>query len=320
MKDKLIHYSVGAVLYTPANNKDITRKLFDNYFGEKFSLAFCLEDTIPDNKVKQAETILVDTIMRLYEAKEMLHKNFYLPKLFIRVRTPSQIEDLMNRLGEARKIITGFNIPKFDVSNAKEYTDAITAINEWDENTYYMMPILESKPLVQNDNLKSYLNLLKTYVDKIEPYVLGIRVGGNDLSGLFGVRRHSFETIYDVKPVASILTDILLVFGTDYVVSGAVWDYYNGEAWAQGLADEVQKDITAGFVGKTAIHPKQIAVINEASKVLKEDYEDAKAILNWNDENLLVSGSTLGSRMSEQKTHFRWAEKILFMAEYFGVR
>lgn len=321
MKNNVIYYSVGALMYCPANNRGIVKKLVDNAFGEKFSLAFCLEDTINDNKVEEAEEILVNTIKKLYEVKTELGINFYLPKIFIRVRRPDQIEDLMERFGDARTIITGFNTPKFDESNADDYISAVKEINSKFDGTYYIMPILESPAMVDLRTRYDFLYSMKEKLDTIEELVLNVRVGGNDLSNVFGLRRHSFETVYDIKPVANILTDILTVFSKDYVVSGAVWEYYNGENWDLGLVHEVQKDITAGFIGKTVIHPKQIDVINKASRVLKEDYEDAIAILSWSDDaDSMVKGSNLKSRMNEYKTHFNWASKIKYLAEYYGIK
>lgn len=325
MKDDVIYYSVGALMYCPANNTKIVDKLVKNEFGTKFSLALCLEDTINDNKVEEAEVILVETIKDLYK----LYKRgveFYLPKIFIRVRRPDQISDLMGRFGDAIEIITGFNTPKFDESNADSYIREIKHINEYYKGKsmykyFYIMPILESHVMVDLRTRYDFLYLMKEKLDAIMLYVLNIRVGGNDLSNVFGLRRHSFETVYDIKPVADILIDILSVFSKDYVVSGAVWEYYNGENWDIGLANEIQKDITAGFCGKTVIHPKQIDVINKCCRVLKEDYEDAKAILDWDENaNSMVHGSNLKSRMNEAKTHTNWAIRTMFLAEYYGLK
>lgn len=317
MKNGSIYYSVGALLYCPANNSGIISKLQRGEFGNKFSLAFCLEDSINDNKVDEAEQILVETLTTLFQSRG----SFYLPKIFIRVRKPSQITDLAKRLGYAREIVTGFNVPKFDLSNADSYIDEILAVNKEYKEKFYMMPIIESHEIVDLRTRIPFLYKIKDKLDKISELVLNVRVGGNDLSNVFGLRRHSFESVYDIKPVADILTDILTVFSQDYVVSGAVWEYYNGENWSNGLADELQKDITAGFIGKTVIHPKQIGVVNEACKVLKEDYEDAMSILNWDTEKAdMVHGSKLSSRMNEYKTHVNWANKIKYLAEYYGIR
>lgn len=320
MKNNKIYYSVGALMYTPANNRGIVEKLKTNEFGDKFSLAFCLEDTINDNKVEEAEEILVDTMHQLYDLWDR-DIDFYLPKLFIRVRRPDQIMDLMERFGDARQLITGFNVPKFDETNADNYIEEILKINTKWGRKCYIMPILESPAMVDLRTRFDFLYAMKDKLDTIEELVLNIRVGGNDLSHVFGLRRHSFETVYDIAPVADILKDILTVFSKDYCVSGAVWEYYNGENWDLGLAAEIQKDITAGFIGKTVIHPKQIDVINKSCRVLKEDYEDAKAILGWSDDaDSMVAGSNLQSRMNEVKTHTNWAEKIMYLAEYYGIK
>lgn len=316
-----ICYSVGALMYCPANNGGIVNKLLNNEFGDKFSLALCLEDTINDNKVEEAEEILVSTINKLYNKYKGGSCNFYLPKIFIRVRRPSQIGDLTKRFGDAREIITGYNTPKFDLSNADAYMNEILGINKTYNRVFYIMPIIESHEIVDLRTRVPFLYKIKDKLDSISDLVLNIRVGGNDLSNVFGLRRHSFETVYDIKPVADILTDILTVFSQDYVVSGAVWEYYNGENWDLGLANEVQKDITAGFIGKTVIHPKQIDVINKSCRVLKEDYEDALSILDWSpDANSMVSGSNLKSRMNEAKVHSNWARKTIYLAEYYGVK
>lgn len=320
MKNDVIYYSVGALMYCPANNLTIVDKLVKNEFGDKFSLAFCLEDTINDNKVEEAEAILVETICDIYKTCKR-GIEFYIPKIFVRVRRPDQIMDLMERFGDARELITGFNTPKFDRSNADDYIQSVKEVNQKWGRICYIMPILESYEMVDLRTRYDFLYSMKEKLDSIENLVLNIRVGGNDLSHLFGLRRHSFETVYDIKPVSDILIDILTVFSQDYVVSGAVWEYYNGENWDLGLAEEVRKDLVAGFCGKTVIHPKQIDVINKSCRVLREDFEDAKSILSWDkDANSLVSGSNLNSRMNEVKTHGNWAVKTMYMAEYYGLK
>ena len=65
------------------------------------------------------------------------------------------------------------------------------------------------------------------------------------------------------------------------MISGPVWEYYNGPNWRQGLENEIIDDRLCGFVGKTVIHPNQIEVVNASYKITKHDLEDAKAILNW---------------------------------------
>lgn len=318
MKNDKIYYSVGALMYCPANNAKIVDKLVNNEFGDKFSLAFCLEDAIGDNHVRDAELVLIQSLKRLYTLQD---DGFYMPKIFVRVRRPEQIVRLYKEFGAAAELVCGFCVPKFDQSNSKEYIKAISDVNDLSgDRIVYMMPILESHEMIDLRTRYDFLYDMKEQIDSIEAYVLNVRVGGNDLCNQFGLRRHGYETIYGVQPVASILTDILTVFSQDYVVSGPVWEYYSGSNCDVGLYDEVLADLLAGFVGKTVIHPNQIGVFNRACAVPKADYDDAIAILGWDQgASSMVAGSAKGERMNEAKVHRNWAEKIAYMAEYYGV-
>lgn len=317
MKNLEFYYSVGALLYCPANNKTVADSIINERFGKNFSLALCLEDTINDNSVKEAEEILKDTISKIYVERQ--NKNFFLPKIFIRVRNAEQINRLYNTLDKFSEIIVGFILPKFSISNADIYIDTICKINSKRKTPFYIMPILESPDIVNLKNRANILYALKEKLDKIEDIVLNIRVGGNDLCHIFGFRRKSNETIYEIGTIANIFSDIVTVFGIDYVISAPVWEYYNGENWQEGLEREIKFDKLFGFTGKTVIHPNQIEVLNNCYKVSKKDYDDALSILNWNtNSNSLVSGSTSKERMNEYKTHYNWAQKIVLLSKVFG--
>ena len=84
--------------------------------------------------------------------------------------------------------------------------------------------------------------------------------------------------------------------------------------------DSKLQELLNGFVGKTVIHPNQIAVVNHALKVSGKDYADAMEILNWNRDGLLVGKSCAGERMNEVRTHLNWALKTAALAEIYGIR
>ena len=162
---------------------------------------------------------------------------------------------------------------------------------------------------------------MKAKIDSVKDIVINIRVGGNDFSNEFATRRHYDETIYDILPIAQLLGDILTVFSRDYVLSGPVWEFFSSdnEEWKRGLRNELKLDRLNGFIGKTVIHPKQINVVNEALKVTNKDFEDAKAILNWDENGLQVGKSFSGERMNEVHTHINWAIKTITLAGIYGV-
>ncbi|MEG1292242.1 MAG: HpcH/HpaI aldolase/citrate lyase family protein, partial [Lachnospiraceae bacterium] len=297
----------------------IVPSLVNETFGTQFSLALCLEDTIRDELVMEAEKDLNHSLHQLSEESQT--KNFYLPKIFIRVREPRQIGRIYHLLQDVASLITGFIVPKFSLANADDYISEILRVNETSSHAIYMMPILESPTMINLQTRYDILYGLKNKLDHISQLVLNIRVGGNDLCHNFGFRRHSNESIYEVLPVAGILADIFTVFGMEYVVSGPVWEYYSGKNWKEGLEKELRLDQLNGFVGKTVIHPNQIAIVNQGLSVAEADYEDAASILNWNaDLAGLVSGSSHKERMNEFKTHHNWAKKIMMLSQLYGIK
>lgn len=312
-------YSVGALLYSPALNNKIGRTILGGTLGDKYSLALCLEDTIAPDMVETAEKQAGETLRQLFEARQ--ERDVYLPKLFIRVREPEQMQRVWKRIRPYREIFTGFIFPKYTVSNAAAYNQEMIRINEMSDRKIYMMPILESRDIVDFRTRMEILGQIRDQVDAMEDLVLNVRVGGNDFSNEFAARRHYDETIYDILPIAQLLGDILTVFSRDYVVSGPVWEFFSSDnhEWKRGLMQELKLDRLNGFIGKTVIHPKQIPVVNEMLKVTSKDYEDAKAILNWDNSGLQVGKSFGGERMNEVRTNYNWAKKTMLLSELYGI-
>lgn len=319
MNNSLLYYSVGALLYCPANRKTIVDSIVQQRFGTKYSLALCLEDTIRDDCVAEAEHILANSLHLL--AEQTQKSQFYLPKIFVRVRNARQIGRLCKIFGETTRLVMGFILPKFSLENADLYIEEIIRANELHSQPIFTMPIFESPSIIDLRHRTEILYILKEKIDQIEDKILNIRVGGNDLCHAFGYRRHDDESIHQIRPIADIFSDIITVYGQNYIVSGPVWEYYHSSNWERGLYHEIADDKLCGFIGKTVIYPSQIAVVNEAYKVSQRDYKDAAAILNWDKtSHSLVAGSVNGERMNEYKTHSNWALRTLLTAEYFGVK
>ncbi len=312
-------YSVGALLYSPALNGKVAEGVMQEKYGTCYSLALCLEDTIADDSVELAEDQLERTLRTLLEEKD--RRRFYLPKIFVRVRSCEQLRRLSERLLPCFGVLTGFIFPKYSLPNADGYNRTMREINESAGRKVWMMPILESRDIVEYATRREVLTELKGKIDSVRDLVLNVRVGGNDFSNEFAARRHYDETIYDILPIAQLLGEILTVFSREYVVSGPVWEFFSSdnEEWKRGLQCELKLDRLNGFVGKTVIHPKQISVVNEALKVSRKDYEDAREILHWDENGLQVGKSFAGERMNEVKTHINWALKTMTLAEIYGI-
>lgn len=319
---EILMYSLGALLYMPAINKNIAEIIYTQKYAGLKSVCLCLEDSISDTSVEAAEQNVVE-VFRLLEAQILENKGLEreFPLIFIRVRVAEQMLDLYDRI--ASPLLSGFIMPKFDLDNAQEYKAAAVEINKKSSNTVYVMPIIESRTVAAPNERVKILTELKSVIDSISDYVLNIRVGGNDFCNVFGIRRGVDETIYDIGVIRDILSDIYGVFGTEYVVSAPVWEYFDGNGsveWREGLENELRLDRLNGFIGKTAIHPSQVAVINNSLMVDYADFLDACSILNWNDKKRGVAKGKLNCRMNEVKVHRRWAYKTTILASIYGVK
>ena len=317
-------YRVGGLLYMPAFQKNIVPKIAQGSIPCLTSIAFCLEDAIRTSALAAAEQSL-HAILR--DLQTLAVQGTTLPLLFVRVRTPEHFAHVLETFADVRAVLTGFVLPKFDLDNAAAYL-AIVQQECAAGRQVFIMPTLETRMIAACDTRPAVLRKLHELLAPVQDAVLNIRVGGNDFSHLYGLRRPVTATIYDVGIVRDILLAILNVFAADYVVSGPVWNYFGARdagdaAWMEGLRRELACDRLHGFIGKTAIHPCQLPLIYDSLSVSREDYDDACRLLQVatdETQGLGVEKSAGGHRMNEVTCHSRWAKRMLTLAAIYGIR
>jgi transposase len=138
------------------------------------------------------------------------------------------------------------------------------------------------------------------------------RFGGNDLLNVMGLRRPTGRTAYEspLGPVIGSLVATFLPWG--FAMSAPVFERFSDVAL---LREEVARDIEHGLVTKSAIHPDQIAVIQGAFAVPREEVEEARQILAPDVPAVFAHDGV----MCEPATHRAWAERLLSRASAFGV-
>lgn len=332
---EILQYCVGSLLYTPATNKKIANKILNKEIPHLKSIALCLEDAIGSGQVAEAEKQVKETLSVLDGNKNFLEGD--LPLIFIRVREPQQMWRLYRKCGSLLELITGFLIPKFNKDNMQDYIENFHKVKEKMETPLYILPIIESTNAIYIQKRIDNLLQIREGLDLIKDEVLNVRVGGADFSNIFGIRRKMSDTIWDVRVVANCLADIINMFSKDYVVSGAVWEYFDSGklnygydistgvqiqlvdyAWKIGLKKELYLDKLNGMIGKTCIHPKQLEWVQKSLIVNREDYEDATQIVNASvSEYGVLNGH---GKMNELRTHINWAKKIIKLASIYGVK
>lgn len=332
---EILQYCVGSLLYTPATNKKIANKILNKEIPHLKSIALCLEDAIGSGQIAEAEKQVKETLSVLDGNKNFLEGD--LPLIFIRVREPQQMWRLYRKCGSLLELITGFLIPKFNKDNMQDYIENFHKVKEKMETPLYILPIIESTNAIYIQKRIDNLLQIREGLDLIKDEVLNVRVGGADFSNIFGIRRKMSDTIWDVRVVSNCLADIINMFSKDYVVSGAVWEYFDSGklnygydistgvqiqlvdyAWKIGLKKELYLDRLNGMIGKTCIHPRQLEWVQKSLIVNREDYEDATQIVNASvSEYGVLNGH---GKMNELRTHINWAKKIIKLASIYGVK
>lgn len=338
-----LQYCLGATLYMPGT-KDIKDKVL-NHQLDVTSLVMCCEDAIKEEDLPVAEQNILnhmDFFADKIEAGELSHDD--IPLIFVRVRNVQHFKSFAQRItAKQASVLTGFNFPKFDSKNALETLRTLVEVNSRLGVVLYGMPILEGEEVAFRELRNKELLLLRNILEPYKDLILNIRVGGTDMSSLFGVRRGINSTVYDIMPVRDALSDVLNFFNrfNDYCVSAAVWEYFRAykdddindvikrnfrnalikgddiiNPAIDGLLKEVLIDRANGFVGKTIIHPTHARFVNAMFAVVEEEYHDAVQILHTSGG---VVKSEHGDKMNEIGPHRRWAEKIAKRADIYGV-
>ncbi|MFE9801361.1 HpcH/HpaI aldolase/citrate lyase family protein [Streptomyces goshikiensis] len=342
---RILAAALGATLYSPATRPSLAADIRKQAARGVVSMVLCLEDSISDADVRGGEDNLVRQFAELDgDADEH-------PLLFIRVREPEQIPDLVRRLGGTASRLAGFVLPKFGEQRGIGFLDAVAeAETSAGLPRLYAMPVLETPELLHLETRVETLSGISRTVNDYRERVLALRLGVTDFCSAYGLRRTPDMTAYDVQIVAGVIADVVNVLsradGTGFTVTGPVWEYFRSqqrlfkpqlrrspfleegveelrtaliEHDLDGLLREIELDRANGLLGKTCIHPAHVTPVHALSVVSHEEFSDAQDILRPERGGGGVLRSAYTNKMNEVKPHRAWAERTMLRAEVFGV-
>ncbi|WP_069172643.1 HpcH/HpaI aldolase/citrate lyase family protein [Streptomyces griseus] len=340
---RVLSVALGATLYSPATRPRLADDVIKLAGRGVVSMVLCLEDSIDDAEVVGAEANLVQ------QFAELERRAAAVPLLFIRVREPEQITDLVKRLGSSVQLLSGFVLPKFTRERGELFLEALTTAEIAGGRRLFAMPVLESPELLHLESRHETLRGIARTVDTYRDRILALRLGVTDFCSAYGLRRAPDMTAYDVQIVGSVIGDVVNVLGradgSGYTITGPVWEYFRlqermfkpqlrrspfmGRAEElrtaliehdlDGLLREIELDRANGLLGKTCIHPSHVMPVHALSVVSHEEYSDAQDILRSDRDGGGVLRSAYTNKMNEVKPHRAWAERTLQRAEVFGV-
>ena len=278
-------YRLGGSLYVPVTHRDVLSVANGSKWPELRSVIFCTEDAV-------APSALASGLENLRHCLEHMEPHHRLLR-FVRVRNPEILAWLLN-LPDIDKL-DGFVFPKFDLHNANHYMELLAG------TPHLCMPTLETRDVFEPARMIALRDRLieRGYQERI----LALRIGGNDLLSLLGIRRPRDRTLYRT-PLGQTVAQLVTTFKPHgFQLTAPVFEHID---CPNILREELAEDIAHGLCGKTAIHPSQIALIESGFRLSPTDIEDAHRILVDDRAVFQFNGS-----MCELATHSTWARHIL---------
>lgn len=289
--------ALGATLYMPCTRTDLATRLFGaTRIPGLRSVVLCLEDAVLERDLPEALTNLGD-LLRFMDNREDGPSD---PMIFVRPRDARMLARIL-RMPGARGL-TGYVLPKANAETLPGYLALQIPEGQM------LMPTLETREACDPYEMRRLRDQLLAVQDRI----LALRIGGNDLMQSMGLRRSSGGTAYD-GPLGTVIAMLVTTFSPwGFSLSAPVMERFGDRAL---LRRELARDIDHGLLTKTAIHPDQIPIIQNALAVPARDVEEARAILDPNVPAVFAQDGV----MCEPATHRVWAERILARADVFGM-
>jgi citrate lyase beta subunit len=293
LTEKPSGWALGAPLYVPAMHPDLLKIANAEKISFIRTMIICTEDAIAEKDVELSIRNLRN-FLPLINAIADKHR-------FIRPRNPEVLKRILDLPGIHK--IDGFVLPKFNQVNRDQYLDALRG------TPFLLMPTLETADVFDPCAMRELAVSLSE--DAMKARMILIRIGGNDLLNLLGLRRPRGMTLYET-PLSGVISQLVTTYKPlGFSLSAPVFEYLADKAT---LDREIRLDMAHGLVGKTAIHPNQIPMIERHYAVTRQDHEMALSILNRD----MPAVFRMHDAMCEVSTHSNWARQILQRYHCYG--
>ncbi|OLF39666.1 citrate lyase subunit beta-like protein [Psychrobacter sp. Cmf 22.2] len=304
-------YQLGASLYMPATRQDIWQVIKRDKLPTINSIIICLEDAVSHSDVELAlerlQALLhtwamhVDSI-NMPSGQANIQTQPTRPLVFVRPRNPMILQQLTDFAHI--NLVDGFVMPKVDMYSLSNWRMACQNVS----TDQLLMPTLETAALF---NPHHNQELAIGFKEAFNQPVYALRIGGNDLFAALRLRRPKNSVVYDT-PIGTLAYQLLGCFVPHgFYLSAPVFEYLDQPTL---FMQELTRDVSLGLVGKTVIHPSQIALVQQAYCVPLSMLDEAQAILHSEAKAVFKYNNT----MLEPATHRAWAHEVVNRAEVFG--
>lgn len=286
---------LGAPLYMPAHRRDLMECANGEKLQDIRSMIFCTEDAVSHSDVDSSLRHLGLCLQGFRDAPDRFR--------FIRARNPEILARLLDLPYIER--IDGFVLPKFNESVFHAYFDQLQG------TPFQVMPTLETRDVFDFNAMSALRQALLQ--EDVYSRILMLRIGGNDLMNLLGIRRPRAMTLYET-PLGHVISQLVTIFKPyGFSLSAPVFEYLNDTTTLQ---KEICLDLAHGLTGKTAIHPTQVPAIEAAYAIDSDDYEMALSLIDRDAPAVF----RMHNAMCEVATHQQWAAGMVSREACYGVR
>jgi len=281
-------------LFVPATRPDFFEKAIKS---KADAISFDLEDAVLEHRKLEAR----ESLAAYFSSEEFLALKAEHKKTIIVRVNPLDSGHLEQDLAAICKTgVDVVNIPKTDTqAELARFVDVLTAAEEAASRT--LKAPVKLKVLA---NIESACALINAATIASHPRVWGLQLGLGDLFEPLSIER------YEPINVHHVMLSMRLAAGAAGKI--AYDSAFTNVADPDGFRAEAIQAKRAGFLGKTCIHPNQVAIANEVFSPTEAEIQWATKVLASAQENTLNGAYMLDGKMIDAPFIAR-AQRIMDM-------
>tara|TARA_R100000005_G_scaffold69194_1_gene37053 strand:- start:2685 stop:3572 length:888 start_codon:yes stop_codon:yes gene_type:complete len=285
-------------LFVPGDDE---RKMTKAVGGEADALLFDLEDAVADERQEIARQMVADILT--------VNPDRSRQQLWVRINPLDSDLSLPDLAAVMRGKPDGIILPKTysaaEVNRLGDFLSALEAREGIEQGA--------TKILCVATETASSLVTFESYIRDVTDRLVGLTWGGEDLAAALGAsdNRHPVTGDYDEPYLLARTFTLATARAIDVQPVGSVFvDFRNLE----GLEKECLRDRRMGYIGKIAIHPAQVPVINRAFSPSEEEIAYARRVIDIFEQNPGLGTVGLDGKMLDMP-HLKQARNVIALAE-----
>jgi citrate lyase subunit beta / citryl-CoA lyase len=285
-----------SLLFVPGDDE---KKLSKGLASGADVLLLDLEDSVSQSRKSHARGVLQDFI-------KSAQKTAQKPRLFVRVNAHSSgmtVDDI-DAVMQAGP--DGIILPKSESGDDVALLSARLAVREAENGLINGHTKIIA---IATETARSLFHM-GTYKD-VSQRLVGLTWGAEDLSADLGAETNRLESGDYTDPYR--LARAMCLFAASSAEVAAIDTVYTNFRDLDGLRAETEAARRDGFSGKLAIHPAQIAIINEVFTPSADAIARARKIIDYFKSNPDAGVVGIDGEMID-RPHIRRAERILLAA------